>query len=323
MVDSSLQEQLKNLLDSAQTLLVIFPTNATSDQLAVASSLYLSLQQTQKNVRLVSPQPFTDQDSVFAGLSDTQTELGHQNLCISFAYTPEQVDKVSYHIGQETGKFYLTIKPKAGFQPLDSENVEFSYTGTSADVLILVGVQDLENLNQLYFGYENVYRDVPIISINNFATSFGTVKVDTGSQSCMSEVVAQLITALGLTLTGDVATNLLYAIDEATNQLSSYSATAETFEVVAQLMRAGARRIMRSKSAHSNINEDTILSLKEQDFPTDNLLEPTHEPEEDTERSLTEESPKPKTKKTNGSKSTTNKKAVAMPPTEFTPVRRL
>jgi hypothetical protein len=315
MIDDATTAQLKSLIENAQTILIIYPPAASHDQKAVAASLFLSLMRFQKNVRLVTPQPLKSGEEQPTGIENTQTDIGNQNLSISFNYTPEQVDKVSYHIGEGTGKFYLTIKPKAGYPPLDANNVEFSYTGASADLVILVGVNELESLDQLYFGYEDLYRDVTIISINNYATSFGTVKLDTGDASTTSEVMAKLIPTLGLPLDSDTATNLLHGIESGTQNLSALTVSADTFETVAQLLRAGARRSFKRNGQEPKATPSTEES---------SLREAMAKGFSERENILEE---KPKQERKNGKsqnpKQNQQKKDKLNPPEEFTPVRRI
>ncbi len=162
-------------------------------------------------------------------------------------------------------KFYLTIKPKKGFSPLSDKNVEFSYTGAEADLVIVIGVNELDSLGEFYFGYENLYNQAAIVSINKYETEFGNIKFDASQLSCYSEFVFQLISSLDLFVSSESATNLLRGISEETNNFSSFSTTANTFEVVAKLMRAGARRISGNKNAVSQAFVKDKDQAKDQD----------------------------------------------------------
>src|SRR3989304_759359 len=145
---------LKDYLRTAESVAVIVGPKPTDDQLAVASALYQGLVATGKEIGFYAPRDISQRQ--FFALKELRTELGKQNLVVEFDYDESAVDKVSYHIGEESGKFYLTIKPKKGHKPLDSSAVDFSYAGADADLVFLVGVHDLETLDQLYFGYENL-----------------------------------------------------------------------------------------------------------------------------------------------------------------------
>ncbi|PIR60877.1 MAG: hypothetical protein COU67_00265 [Candidatus Pacebacteria bacterium CG10_big_fil_rev_8_21_14_0_10_44_54] len=243
MIDAATLTQLTDLVAQANSIFVIFPSTATPDKRAAAEALAASLAAAGKEVRLLSPrQP---EKSRYPESVDTTilTELGNQNLVLSFAYQPEQVDNVNYHIGEETGRFYLTIKPQKGERPLDPESVEFSYTGAEADLIFTVGVKELVELEQLYMSYEDVYAKVPIISITTHEPAFATLSINTGSAASVSQEVARLIADLGFSLSADSATQLLYGIEMATRGLASRSVSAETFETVGQLLRQGARRV--------------------------------------------------------------------------------
>jgi hypothetical protein len=246
MIDETVTNQLQQLLDSARSIFIMYPAEASLDQRAVAAALYLGLSQQEKAVQLISSRkPETQEATALAGLEHTIHEIGNQNLTISFPYSPDQVDKVSYHIGEESKRFFLTIKPKPGVSPLETSTVEFSYTGAAVDAIFLVGVKDLESLEQLYFGYEQLYQEVPTVSLAMHTPSFGTHKIDASSASSLSEVAAQLLQQLSVSLDSDIATNLLAGIEASTKNLSSPATSAETFETVARLLRAGARRSFR------------------------------------------------------------------------------
>jgi hypothetical protein len=181
-------------------------------------------------------------DHKLAGVQDLNTQLGKQNLVIEFDYEESAVDKVSYHIGEESGKFYLTIKPKKGSKPLDKSRVDFTYAGADADLIFLVGVHDLETLDQLYFGYEPLYENAFVVTLNSFKPELGNVQIDLSGGSSLSESLVGLLTGLEIPVTEEMATNLLRGIEQATDNLQSFAASADTFEVVAKLLRSGARR---------------------------------------------------------------------------------
>lgn len=256
---SDSQSPLSTQLASAQTVVVVYPTGASHEEMAVAAALTLTLQAQGKDVRLVSPQ-LPESTNSLVGLDQTQTELGHQNLLVSFAYDENKVDKISYHIGEESGKFYLTVKPKKGHQPLDTKSVEFAYAGMEADLLILVGVKTLESLDQLYIGYEELYETMPKIEVNELGQGLSALQITRGSASCLSEVVGHEIVGFGMPIPPEAASNLLTGIEEATNGLSSTAVQAGTFELIASLLRAGGVRPVKPKNHRSATSKMTDSS---------------------------------------------------------------
>lgn len=249
---------MHQLVESAQEIALIISAKPSLDEQAVYAALSQWLNQLGKHVRQVAPQvPVWNEHLV--PLGEVKTELGNQNLLVSFDYSEEQVDKISYHIGEETKKFYLTIKPKQGAEPLDPNTVTFARSGAEFDLVITVGVSDLNSLSSLYFGYEDLYKNTTLLSLAEYETSFGTTKLSATGASSLSEVVAKSLLAEALTtsLSAEVANKLLYGIESKTNGFRTLSTTAETFAVVAELMKRGGVRAWKPVTANSAKNSKT------------------------------------------------------------------
>lgn len=238
-------DQLKPLLSPAQNVLVVFPATASFDQAALATSLGIVLEKMGKRVSLLSPDTEGSKVTGLTGLDKVSTKVGNQNLNVIFDYKKESIDKVSYHIDEESQKFYLVIQPQKGFPPLEVSAVSFDYAGMDADLIFLVGVSSLESLDGLYAGYEDLYKDTTTISIHNYQTSFANINLDISGKTSFSEFGVGLIEGLGGELDSESATNLLSGIEETTQSFSSFSTTANTFATAAKLMQQGARRTRR------------------------------------------------------------------------------
>ena len=136
--------QVKDFLETAQSVLVLINPNSDLDTLAASSALFLSLKQSGKDVVFASPDLPANIDKNLSGLDLVKTEISNKNLIVSFDYDENAVEKVSYHIGEETNRFYLTVQPKKGHQPLNKDSVEVGYVGAEADLIFMVGVHDYE-----------------------------------------------------------------------------------------------------------------------------------------------------------------------------------
>jgi nanoRNase/pAp phosphatase (c-di-AMP/oligoRNAs hydrolase) len=237
---------LKEYFQSAESIAIILGQKPNVDQIALANALYSGCKSLNKDVGLYSPKKIKDEH--FSSLKELQTELGKQNLVVTFDYDEQSVDKVSYHIGEETKKFHLTIKPKKGTKPLDPKSVEFSYAGADLDLIFLIGVHDLETLDQLYFGYESLYENSYLVTLHNFKPELGVTQFDLSGASSMSESMIDVLESLNIEINEEMATSLLMGIEQTTKNLQSLTTTAETFEKVAKLLRTGARRIKRTES---------------------------------------------------------------------------
>lgn len=240
-------QRLAELLQPAQVIAVIVGKNAAFDQVAAATALAVTIKQMGKEATVYAPKTLTkllgeEATSLIFGSHEWKTNLGKQNLVISFDYIESAVDKVSYAISQDNQKFYLTIKPQAGAAPLDPTTVEFAMAGTNADLLFLIGEHDLTNLDQLYYGYEEVYANTPLVTINSFVPDIGNVHFNTADFSSYSETVTMMLGGLQLPIESSAATNLYAGMIVATHSFSALSVQADTFEIAAELLRRGARR---------------------------------------------------------------------------------
>ncbi|NCN87606.1 MAG: hypothetical protein GW941_01780 [Candidatus Pacebacteria bacterium] len=263
MLNEVTLSQLKVVLDQAQTALIVLGPNANLDQTASALALYESLRDLKSEVSICSPEEVSFLD--LQGQEEIKNKLGNKDLSVSFDYDESSVDKVSYHIDEEKSKFYLIVKPKKGFKPLDTKSVSFDYIGAQADVIFLFGVHQYESLEHLYSQYVDVYDNATVVTIHNFEPEIGDINIDISGKSCWAESVLSLIENLGLELSDKASTNLLYSIDNATNNLSSFTATADTFESVAKLLRAGGRRISpRLAKVDKVVLENNLRATKKQ-----------------------------------------------------------
>ena len=254
MIDQAQTDKFKEILQLCKNTLVIFPETKDLDLFLASYSLYAFLV-AKSDARLLSPKFKQKLPSELINLVESnkvETELGKENLLISFPYEEDQVDNVSYYIGEQDKRFYLTIKPKRSVAPLDSSNVEFSYAGSQADLLILCGVEDLEKLEQLYFAYENLYKGTNnhLVTINNFIPDFGKLNLDISPTSSYSEAVFYLLKDLNqssgdILAKSDIPTLLLYGIEYKSRGLQSFDVNANTFLAVAQLLDLGGVRLFK------------------------------------------------------------------------------
>ncbi len=207
-LDSTL---FQSLLDSARQIAISLPKNPKFDAVAAALALKLSLDQSGKPASVVCPDPMTVEFHRLVGADVVATGVGSKNLVITFPGQTENVDKVSYNI--ENGILQLVITPKTGTTGLDPKKLQFTAGGAGADLAILIGGADFPDAKQFRLDGDN-----------------------------LSEAVTLLLTELRLPINPDAASNLLQGLEVASNNFTSISVTADTFEAAANLLRHGARR---------------------------------------------------------------------------------
>mgnify|MGYP006281363085 CR=1 FL=1 len=256
-------KQLQKLIDQANSILVILDSEAEFDHKVSAASLFLSLKEKGKKVEFLSPKALTNHTII--GFNQLKTDIGNRSLLISFDYDEQAVAKVSYHIDEQDQKFFLNITPKEGHEPLDQETVVFEKAGSDADLIFLIGVESLEELEQLYYGYEELYQQATTVVLNESGSRYGGINLNSQDYSCVSEAVVSLIEGAGIGISSSAATNLFAGLNYSTDSFSDPDTTAYTFEAAAKLLRAGARRGSEKKAVQLGESQAEAKSLGKSD----------------------------------------------------------
>jgi len=233
------QTRITEVIAKGSSGVIALPQNPSMDAVAAATSLYLALIKMSKSVYLVCASPVTGE---FAGVDKFQSSLnvGGDSLVVSFPYSDGAIDKIDYQI---QGQFFnLVIAPRNGFPKLNPDQVRFTYTGGSFDFLIAIDAPNLNSLGAIYSENQAQFQGKNIINIDRHLTNgfFGTINFVNKTSSSTSELIYKVITGLQAPIDKDIATNLYSGISLATNNLTSYSVNADTFETMAQLLKAGA-----------------------------------------------------------------------------------
>lgn len=245
-----MDNSFKNLIDSAQEVLILLPSELHMDQVASGLALFLSLKASGKNISISCPVPMVTEFSRLIGVDKVTTDLGNKNLTIKFInYDANNVDKVSYDI--DNGQFKLTISPKTGFVSPTQDQVGINYSGSSCDLAILIGgvndshfpaltSEELKNAKLVHLGTKllEVANGVDVLSLARPSSS-------------TSELIARHLKESEFTLDQDIATNLLAGIEDESKSFQSSDVTAETFEVFAELLKLGGRRMPKTIPARS------------------------------------------------------------------------
>ena len=254
-MDNNVQQTLTHLNEVIQkgaSGAIVLPSNASIDAVAAATTLYLGLHKMGKNVSLASATKVTYSLSA-ADKIQNQLATGGDDLVISFPYSEGSIDKVDYNI--QGNNFNLIVTPRQGFPKLDPKQVKYNYTGGKLDFLITIDAPTLNSLGELYTANEKQFQGKDIVNIDRHLTNgfYGSVNYVNKTSSSISEMILKLLQSLGVELDRDMATNLYSGISASTNNFTSYSVTADTFETIATLLRLGAikKTIGRSPAAQA------------------------------------------------------------------------
>ena len=235
-MDSSLKSQI----DSAKEILILLPATPNFDEVSAGLGLYLALSKV-KAAYISSPASMTVEFNRLVGVNKIKSELGSKNLTISLVdYPAKNIEKVSYDIVND--EFRLLVVPKDGVNAPGADQVHTSYSGVSADMIILIGgskdtdfpailSEELGKAKKVHLGITALEAsgELGILSFARPASS-------------ISELVASSIKESGYEVDADIATNLLAGLQKTMTSLSDKSITADTLELAAYLIRSGANR---------------------------------------------------------------------------------
>jgi nanoRNase/pAp phosphatase (c-di-AMP/oligoRNAs hydrolase) len=240
-----MNDSLKSLIDSSKSVVVLLPQEPDLDQVASGLSLFLSLKES-KEVSIYCPSAMVVEFNKLIGVDKISTEIGNKNMVVKFpGYLPEDIERVSYDI--DKGEFALTIIPKPGKEPPQKEQLKVSYSGISADLIIMIGGKEGSQF-PILASKEIEQAKIAHIGINEVKIENREIISFATSSSSICEVVAGFIDKFQGRFGEDIATNLISGLYEGSRGFASEFVTAETFSLAAKLMQAGGKRIQKDEA---------------------------------------------------------------------------
>lgn len=246
-------QALKNLLPQAQNILIALPSEVDIDNLASALALLLSLQQSGKQVAIVSGGVIKVEHAHLFGIGQIKNQLpetrgGNFVITLGGVVAPDgtvpslqKLDWAPSGVEQKDLKLTFYVVPGQKFSPT---HITPGYEGGSFNLIFVLGTSNLTLLGDLYNGNREVFSTTPLVNIDQKAgnTNFGTINFVDPEASSLSEIVGQVISIFQLPLDTDIASNLLAGIFAATSNMQSSQVTAEAYEIVAGALKAGGKK---------------------------------------------------------------------------------
>lgn len=256
--------KLSEAIAKSKSIGIITPRDPKLDQMAAALSLYLALEGNNRNVVVATPNEPLVEVSTLVGIDKVKTSISGRigDLVVSFPYREGDIDKVSYTLEGES----LNIVVKAGENGLsfNEKDVKFIRPNVAPDLLFIVGASRVSDLGKLFDPIE--LKDTTVVNIDNSSENqgFGDIVMVSTKLSSLSEQIANLIFNLNLKMDVDIAQNLLWGIDSATNNFSDPKTSPLAFEMAGELMKSGAVR-------EQNASLRTAFTRPVTTFPQSNL----------------------------------------------------
>lgn len=228
-------------LKQANNVLVTVSNNPSVDQLSAAIGLTLLLNKLDKHATAV----FSGEvPSTIEFLQPEKTIEKNTDSLRDFiiALDKSKADKLRYKVEDKFVKIFITPYHTS----LSQDDLEFSQGDFNVDVVIAIGVQKREELDQAITAHGRILHDAVVACVNNLQMAdLGSLNWFDPTSSSLCEMLVSLIEPLQgkqALLDEQIATALLTGVVAETERFSNDKTSPRTMNVSATLMKAGANQ---------------------------------------------------------------------------------
>jgi len=233
------KQELVEKLKGANNVLVTVSSNPSVDQLAVCIGLTIFLNKLGKHATAVFS---GNVPSTLDFLKPEETLEKNTDSLRDFiiALDKAKADKLRYKVEENVVKIFITPYKTS----ITEGDLDFSQGDFNVDVVLCLGVQQQQDLDQAITAHGRILHDAVVTSINTTGvTELASVNWANTNASSLSEMGVELVDALGKDLMdGQIATALLTGIVAETDRFSNEKTSPETMRLSAELMTAGANQ---------------------------------------------------------------------------------
>lgn len=292
------QKQVIDRLKQANNVLVTVSNNPSVDQLAACIGLSLALNKLDKHATAVfsGNVPSTIE---FLQPEDTIEKNTDSLRDFIISLDKSKADKLRYKVEDQVVRIFITPYRTS----ISDADLEFSQGDFNVDVVLAIGVHEQKDLDQAVTAHGRILHDATVITINNQeqAGELGNVHWLNTSASSLSEMAAVLATSMSQdVLDEQISTALLTGVVAETERFSNEKTTAETMNVSASLMAAGANQQLVATKLQESPQPDVPPAADTPQEPVpdahvndDGTLEINHDNDEKPEEKQPEEKAPP------------------------------
>src|SRR5690349_3705135 len=225
------KQQIVERVKQASNILVTVSSNPSVDQLAACIGTTLLLNKMDKHAT-----------AVFSGVVPSTLEFLQPEKTIEkntdslrdfiISLDKAKADKLRYKVEEDVVKIFITPYKTS----LSQADLEFSEGDFNVDVVIALGVQQQEDLDQAITAHGRILHDATVTSINVAAEGggLGTINWNDSQASSLSELVTDLGQILNPELLdAQIATALMTGIVSETDRFSNDKTSSQTMSASA------------------------------------------------------------------------------------------
>lgn len=264
MID--LEKQIFKQIERAKNILIVFPEEKSGDSLSAALAFFIFLKNIKKNADIVEAKSSLTKNNypennlsflpLFKKIERNIANL--RSFIISLDIKNTKVSQIKYSVSDDQLNFI--VSPSSGW--IQAEDVSLKTGDFKYDLIITIGLSDLESLGYLYDNNVEFFYKTTIINIDNSAANeeFGQINfIDLNSLS-ISEIIYYLIKNQGVEkINEEVSTCLLAGIIKKTKNFKIENLNPKTLLTSSELISLGAKR---EEIVNNLFYSKTIDSLK-------------------------------------------------------------
>ncbi len=275
------KKQIVDRLQTANSILVTVSNNPSVDQLAACIGLTLALNKLDKHATAVFSGAIPDTIE-FLKPEETIEQTTDSLRDFIIALDKSKADKLRYKVEDRVVKIFITP-----YRTSISENdLNFSQGDLNVDVVIALGVREQQDLDQAITAHGRILHDATVVTISSTGRSeLGSINWLDEHASSLSEMITQLSKQLGKKLLDpQISTALLTGVVAATDRFRNAQTSAQTMNVSADLMAAGANQQLVTSQLDHELDlqqpgggTTPQINPNPQPNPADGMIEMAHE----------------------------------------------
>jgi nanoRNase/pAp phosphatase (c-di-AMP/oligoRNAs hydrolase) len=158
------------------------------------------------------------------------------------ALDKSKADKLRYKVENDVVRIFITPYKTS----ISQDDLDFSQGDFNVDLVIALGVNKQEDLDEAITSHGRILHDATVVSINiksDGQGDIGNINWAEPQASSLSEMVSELAQMMDPTLLDEqIATALLTGIVSETDRFSNEKTSSKTMEISSKLMAAGANQ---------------------------------------------------------------------------------
>ena len=243
-MELSPKQQICELVNKSDDILVCLPKNPGGDALGSALGIFLILEKLNKKVTLVCSTAAAENLSFLPASQNIAHKLkGVREYVLSLNVKKTDLEQLRYEVNDHRLNIFITARGGDLESQPENKEIRLEPDKYKHDLIIIPGVQDLEDLGGIYDENSELFFETPIINIDHRPSNeyFGKVNLVEIAASSTAEIIASLCPVFGEDILDDnIATALLTGIISGTESFQNKNTTPKSLTMAASLIAAGA-----------------------------------------------------------------------------------